>query len=172
MCALTSAGDRYKVVLECTKGLGQTSCPCCVLRDLEHLGTQSITSEQKSMCQDKCSVKGSSCIYFPTTDCPSAWRHFSHNKFFWFESYKCFTVCMMSPSYLLTGSNQEEFVLQLALLLIVFFFVFVFFSSTYCWISHIRPENPFASLRWLFHRHFTKTGAKAILLLVLLKLFL
>lgn len=91
-------------MVERGEGLGQTSCPQHALMDSEHLGNQSTTtSEQKSMCQDKCSVKDTLCIRFLTTDrlsfCMKAVKHFPHNNLFLFESYKCFAVSVMGPSY-------------------------------------------------------------------------
>lgn len=79
--------------------------------------------------------------------CMSPVRHFSHSKLFSYGSNKCFTAHVLGLSYLLTSTNQEEFVLQLALL----FFLLLFW---------------FTSLWWLLHRHFTRTGAKAISLLL------
>lgn len=58
--------------------------------------------------------------------CMSPVRHFSHSKLF-YGSNKCFTAHVLGLSYLLTSTNQEEFVLQLALL---FFFVVVLVHFT------------------------------------------
>lgn len=59
--------------------------------------------------------------------CMSPVRHFSHSKLF-YGSNKCFTAHVLGLSYLLTSTNQEEFVLQLALL----FFFCCCFGSLHC----------------------------------------
>lgn len=83
-------------------------------------------------------------------------RHFAHSKLLSCESYKCFTAHVMGLSYLLTTTNQEEFVLQLALL---FFVVLVHFTVVALTQTEAKPVLLLLINLFLYHdnnSHYTQ----------------